>query len=506
MQFSVQTANPAKAETACVVVPVFKDGELLPAAARLDDASERLIGQLMERGDFDAALGNVLMVPFAPGLCTERLMLVGLGERKDCREAAFLKALDAASEALIKLPADDAVIAFADVPLDERDSAWKARKVLEAVLGAGYRFDRFKTSPAESPVLERVALCARDSDEAALIEQGAAIGRAIGEGINHTRTLANLPGNVCTPRYLAAEAEALAAESDGALTAEILDEDALEALGAGSLLSVGRGSVEPTRLIVMHYRGADNPDEAPHVLVGKGITFDSGGISLKPGAGMDEMKFDMGGAASVFGTAKAMLGIRPAMNLVFIVAAAENMPGSAATKPGDIVTTLKGLTVEVLNTDAEGRLALCDALTYAERFEPASVVDIATLTGAAIIGLGHHASGLLANDDDVALDVLDAGETAWDRAWHLPLWDEYQEQLDSNFADLANIGGKPAGTITAGCFLSRFTQSYPWAHLDIAGTAWHSGKQKGATGRPVGLLTQYLLDRQNEADVEDVER
>ena len=283
---------------------------------------------------------------------------------------------------------------------------------------------------------------------------------------------------------------------------EILDEEALETLGAHSLLSVGRGSEQPSRLIVMKYQGAEDADEAPHVLVGKGITFDTGGISLKPGEAMDEMKFDMCGAASVFGTVKAVLGIRPKVNLVAIVAAAENMPDGRATKPGDIIRTLKGLSVEVLNTDAEGRLVLCDALTYAERFTPASVVDIATLTGACIIALGHHATGLLANDDDLALDLLDAGEAAWDRAWHLPLWDEYQEQLDSNFADLANIGGRPAGTITAACFLSRFADTFPWAHLDIAGTAWTSGKQKGASGRPVGLLTQYLLDREADAVVE----
>ncbi|BBI70045.2 hypothetical protein HAALTHF_00890n [Vreelandella aquamarina] len=282
---------------------------------------------------------------------------------------------------------------------------------------------------------------------------------------------------MCTPRYLAEQAEALGRDSQGALDVEILDEEALEALGAHSLLSVGRGSVEPTRLIVMKYQG-QKPQRKRPILVGKGITFDTGGISLKPGEGMDEMKFDMGGAASVFGTVKAVLAIKPKLNAVFIVAAAENMPDGAATKPGDIIKTLKGLTVEVLNTDAEGRLVLCDALTYAERFTPASVVDIATLTGAAIIALGHHATGLLSNDDDLALDLLDAGETAWDRAWHLPLWDEYQEQLDSNFADLANIGGRPAGTITAACFLSRFADHFPWAHLDIAGTAWHSGKQK----------------------------
>ena len=502
MEFTVQTANPAKVETACLVVPVFKDGDLLPAAAKLDDASERLIGQLIERGDFSAGLGNVQMIPFAPGVSGERLLLVGLGERDKCNEAAFRKALDAAFGALAKLPVSDAAAAFTDVPVGEYGCAWKARMTLEAAERAIYRFVEFKSDPAPAAKLERVTLLVGDGQDAEAAKQGARLGAAIGAGINVTRTLGNLPGNVCTPRYLAEQAEALGKGSGGALEVEILDEEALEALGAGSLLSVGRGSAEPSRLIVMKYQGADNPDDAPHVLVGKGITFDTGGISLKPGESMDEMKFDMCGAASVFGTVNAVLAIRPRINLVAIVAAAENMPDGKATKPGDIIKTLKGLSVEVLNTDAEGRLVLCDALTYAERFQPASVVDIATLTGAAIIALGHHATGLLSNDDDLALDLLEAGETAWDRAWHLPLWDEYQEQLDSNFADLANIGGRPAGTITAACFLSRFADKFPWAHLDIAGTAWSSGKQKGASGRPVGLLTQYLLDREADAEVE----
>ena len=503
MEFSVQTANPAKTETACLLVPVFKGSDLLPTVAKLDDASERLIGQLLERGDFDAALGNVQMVPFAPGLGAERILLVGLGEREKCQEAAFIKALDAAMAALVKLPIDEASVVFGDVPLTDRDAAWKARKVMEAAERAIYRFDQFKSSPAPAFSLTKLTLFISDTDAVAQVKQGALVGNAIGQGINYTRTLGNLPANICTPRYLAEQAEQLGRDSKGALEVDILDEEALEALGAGSLLSVGRGSKEPTRLIVMKYQGADSADEAPHVLIGKGITFDTGGISLKPGEGMDEMKFDMCGAASVFGTVKAVLSIKPKLNLVFIVAAAENMPDGHATKPGDIIKTLKGLTVEVLNTDAEGRLVLCDALTYAERFTPASVVDIATLTGAVIDGLGHHATGLLSNDDDLALDLLDAGEGAWDRAWHLPLWDEYQEQLDSNFADLANIGGRPAGTITAACFLSRFADHFPWAHLDIAGTAWHSGKQKGATGRPVGLLTQYLLDRETDAEVEN---
>lgn len=503
MEFSVQTANPAKAETPCLLVPVYKGGDFLPTVAKLDDASERLIGQLLERGDFDAALGNVQLVPFAPGLGAERILLVGLGEREKCQEAAFIKALDAAMTTLVKLPIDEASVVFGDVPLADRDAAWKARKVMEAAERAIYRFDQFKSSPAPAPNLAKLTLIITDADAVPQAKQGALVGNAIGQGINYTRTLGNLPGNVCTPSYLAEQAEQLGRDSQGALEIEILDEEALEALGAGSLLSVGRGSKEPTRLIVMKYQGAEESEEAPHVLVGKGITFDTGGISLKPGESMDEMKFDMCGAASVFGTVKAVLAIKPKLNLVFIVAAAENMPDGNATKPGDIIKTLKGLTVEVLNTDAEGRLVLCDALTYAERFTPASVVDIATLTGAVIIGLGHHATGLLSNDDDLALDLLDAGEAAWDRAWHLPLWDEYQEQLESNFADLANIGGRPAGTITAACFLSRFADHFPWAHLDIAGTAWHSGKQKGATGRPVGLLTQYLLDREADTQVEN---
>lgn len=501
MEFPVLTINPAKVETACLVVPVFKDGDLLPAAAKLDDASERLIGQLIERGDFDAELGNVQLIPFAPGLAAERLILVGLGERKRCSESGFRKALDATFTMIARLPIDEAVVAFTDVPVPDRESAWKARMTAEATLRALYRFDTFKSQPAPTSRLERISLLLSDAADAEACKSGARIGSAVGEGINYARTLGNLPGNVCTPSYLAEQAQELAAND--ALDVEIFDEQALEELGAHSLLSVGRGSEEPSRLIVMQYRGAEDSNEAPHVLVGKGITFDTGGISLKPGADMDEMKFDMCGAASVFGTVKTLLALRPKINVVAIVASAENMPDGRATKPGDIIKTLNGLSVEVLNTDAEGRLVLCDALAYAERFEPASVVDIATLTGACVIALGAHATGLFSNDDDLALDLLDAGETAWDRAWHLPLWEEYQGQLDSNFADLANIGGRPAGAITAACFLSRFTEKFPWAHLDIAGTAWASGKQKGASGRPVGLLTQYLLDRESDAQVSD---
>ncbi|MCM2129863.1 leucyl aminopeptidase [Larsenimonas rhizosphaerae] len=493
MDFPVLTVNPAKTETDCIIVPVFKDGPLLSATDKLDDASERLIGQLIERGDFEADPGHTQLLPFAPGLNTDRLLLVGCGTTDRMTPAVFRKALDAALAHALTLRIDNAAIAFTDIELADHDITWKAHAIAEATLYALYHFDDYKITKKTRPTLEQMQVLLSDSNQKAKAEAGLARGKAVGQGINLARQLGNLPANICTPRYLAEQAEALG--RDSALNVTILDEQELENLGAGALLAVGRGSEEPSRLIIMEYRGAGN-EEAPHVLVGKGITFDSGGISIKPGADMDEMKFDMCGAASVFGTMKTLLETRPAINVVGIVAAAENMPDGRAFKPGDIIKTLKGLSVEILNTDAEGRLVLCDALTYAERFNPASVIDIATLTGACIVALGDHAAGLLSNDDDIALDLLEAGEQAWDRAWHLPLWDEYQSQLDSHYADLANIGGKKAGTITAACFLSRFTDNYPWAHLDIAGVAWNG--KKGATGRPVGLLSQYLFNRAEE--------
>lgn len=346
---------------------------------------------------------------------------------------------------------------------------------------------------AEPLKLKRLTLLADKADSAA-VEQGSKEAQAIANGMALTRDLGNLPPNVCHPTFLGEQAKGLAKEFKG-LKVEVLDEKKLRELGMGSFLAVAQGSDQPPRLIVLQYNGAKK-DQAPHVLVGKGITFDTGGISLKPGLGMDEMKFDMCGAASVFGTFRAVLELQLPINLVGLLACAENMPSGGATRPGDIVTTMSGQTVEILNTDAEGRLVLCDALTYAERFKPQSVIDIATLTGACIVALGSNTSGLMGNNEALVRQLLKAGEFADDRAWQLPLFDEYQEQLDSPFADIANIGGPKAGTITAGCFLSRFAKKYHWAHLDIAGTAWISGgKDKGATGRPVPLLTQYLLER-----------
>jgi leucyl aminopeptidase len=332
-------------------------------------------------------------------------------------------------------------------------------------------------------------------DRAALKEgeQGVRDGQAIANGMALARRLGNLPGNICTPAFLAEQARELG-KAHRKLKVDVLEEKDMEKLGMGALLSVARGSRQPAKLIVMHYKGGAK-DEQPVVLVGKGVTFDSGGISLKPGAAMDEMKFDMCGAASVLGTVRACCELELPLNLVGIVPATENLPDGLATKPGDVVTSMSGQTIEILNTDAEGRLILCDALTYAARFEPAVIVDIATLTGACVVALGKHASGLLGNHEPLIHALLKAGQSSGDRAWQMPLWDEYQEQLKSNFADMANIGGPQAGTITAACFLSRFTREQHWAHLDIAGVAWNQGDKKGATGRPVPLLTQFLLDR-----------
>jgi leucyl aminopeptidase len=340
--------------------------------------------------------------------------------------------------------------------------------------------------------LRKLTFCVSRRNELAPAEQALSQGLAMAAGVELAKDLGNLPGNFCTPTYLASEAGELA-RAHG-MSVDVLDRADMEKLGMNTLLSVARGSHEPPKFIVLRHAGGST-DAKPIVLVGKGITFDSGGISLKPGPEMDEMKFDMCGAASVLGTLKAAAMMKLPLNVIGVIPATENMPGGSATKPGDVITSMSGQTVEILNTDAEGRLILCDALTYVERFQPDCVIDIATLTGACVIALGHVTTGLLANNETVARELLDAGNEAHDRAWQLPLFDDYQEQLKSNFADMANIGGRPAGTITAACFLSRFAEKFAWAHLDIAGTAWRSGKDKGATGRPVPLLSHFLIER-----------
>lgn len=493
MDFEIVTGDIRSLSTECLILSVESDGSLSPSTTLIDEASNGYLTDIISCGDMSGKNSQTLLLHRVPGIKASRVLLLGIGETD--KQAGYLgkKAINAAIN-LIKSIGVSQILFAIDLKMTGDDDDYRQlRHLVEWTGTALYKYEATKSRKSEPINLEQVMIHANEVDlelaETALLD-----GTAIVNGINIARDLGNLPGNICTPTYLAEQALELDDEFDN-LTTSILDEDEMADLGMYSLLSVGRGSKQPSKFIIMHYKGGEE-DEAPHIFVGKGITFDSGGISLKPGAGMDEMKFDMCGAASVFGAINAVCEMELPVNLIGIVAAAENMPSSRATKPGDVVTTLSGQTVEILNTDAEGRLVLCDALTYAKRFNPTSVLDIATLTGACIIALGHQATGLLANNDALAQSILEAGLQANDKAWQLPLWDEFQEQLDSNFADFANIGGRPAGTITAACFLSRFTKDYPWAHLDIAGVAWNSnGKAKGATGRCVPLLTQYILNQ-----------
>lgn len=493
MEFLVKSVRPETLKTATLVIAVGEGRKLGATAKAVDEVTGGAISALLKRGDLAGKVGQTLLLQDLPKLKAERVLLVGAGKERDLSDRAYRKLVSAVLGNLKNLGGGDAVLALGDLAVKGRNAHGKARLLVETLADGTYVFDRFKSQKAEALKLKKITLLA-DKTDATAVEQGAKQAQAIANGMALTRDLGNLPPNLCHPTFLGEQAKALGKEFKG-LKVEVLDEKKLRELGMGSFLAVAQGSDQPPRLIVLQYNGGKK-DEAPHVLVGKGITFDTGGISLKPGLGMDEMKFDMCGAASVFGTFRAVLELQLPINLVGVMACAENMPSGGATRPGDIVTTMSGQTVEILNTDAEGRLVLCDALTYVERFKPQSVVDIATLTGACIVALGSNTSGLMGNNDALIKQLLKAGEVADDRAWQLPLFDEYQEQLDSPFADIANIGGPKAGTITAGCFLSRFAKKYHWAHLDIAGTAWISGgKDKGATGRPVPLLTQYLLDR-----------
>ena len=493
MQFLVKSSPVTTLKTATLVVAVGEGRKLGATAAALDLASSGAISSLLKRGDLAGKVGQSLLLHNLANLKAERVLLVGCGKDAELSDRQFRKIVAASHAALKGLGGSDATLTLTELSVKGRDTYAKARLLVETLADGGYVFDQFKSQKAEPRALKKITLLA-DKAELADTERGSQHAQAIANGMAFTRDLGNLPPNLCHPSYLAEQAKALG-KAHKNLKVEILDEKELKKLGAGAFLAVAQGSDQPPRMIVMNYQGGKK-DAKPVVLVGKGITFDTGGISLKPGLGMDEMKYDMCGAASVFGTLHAVLALQLPINLVCLLACAENMPSGGATRPGDIVTTMSGQTVEILNTDAEGRLVLCDTLTYAERFKPSAVIDIATLTGACIVALGSNTSGLMGNDDTLVQQLLDAGVYADDRAWQLPLFEEYQEQLDSPFADIANIGGPKAGSITAGCFLSRFAKQYQWAHLDIAGTAWISGgKDKGATGRPVPLLTQYLLDR-----------
>ena len=497
MEFSIKNGASDKQKTGCAVVGVFEDRRMTPAALMLDKKSGGVLSAALDRGDITGKLAtSVLFMGFGAGQA-ERILVIGLGKEREFNEKAYLSALRTAMRGIKETGAKDAHLFLTELSVKKRNIRWKVRQAALIGSESEYRFDQFKSKKAEKPAsLEKLVFMIEKKTEIKSAELALTEGHAIAQGIELAKNLGNLPPNVCTPGYLADQMVALGKQLH--FETSILDRAEMADLGMHSLLSVSNGSQEPPKLIVAHYQGASAKSK-PIILVGKGVTFDSGGISLKPGEGMDEMKYDMCGAASVFGAMLACVKMRLPINLSVIIPATENMPSGSATRPGDIVRSMSGQTIEILNTDAEGRLILCDALTYAEKFSPDVVVDVATLTGSCVMALGHVASGLFSANDVLADELLDAGDASCDRAWRMPLWDDYQEQLKSNFADMANIGGRPAGSVTAACFLSRFTKKYDWAHLDIAGTAWKSGGDKGATGRPVSLLCHYLMARAGKA-------
>lgn len=462
------------------------DGDSVVVFSNTDsNSNDAALQELIELNHFEFKAGKVLSLNLVKGFKAKHVLVVGLGDTPTT-DKNYIKALVAVSDTLTTAKIKSTMIQ--QVEIEGCDQQWTQRITARVMQNSTYQIQKVGTDQTDESPVESIAMQS-DADNAHELAQG----QAIANGMALTRHLGDLPPNVCTPTYLAETAQDLAQEFD--LECEILEESDMSALGMGSLLSVSKGSIEPPKLISLSYCG--NGDAKPIVLVGKGVTFDSGGISLKPGAGMDEMKYDMCGAASVIGTMRAVAEMRLKVNLTIVVPAVENMPAHNASKPGDVVTSMSGQTIEILNTDAEGRLILCDALTYVEKFNPEVVIDTATLTGAVIVALGKHHCGVMANDQDLADDLITAGKTALDTAWQLPLDDEYDELLKSNFADMGNIGGREAGTVTAACFLARYAKDYRWAHLDIAGTAWVSGAKKGATGRPVPLLTQYILDQIN---------
>ncbi|MBX3725785.1 MAG: leucyl aminopeptidase [Xanthomonadales bacterium] len=484
IDFALTQARPASAAVGALVVGLFEDRVMTSAAAAVDEACGGRLKALVDAEDISGKSGKVGVLHRLDGLDSPRVLVVGLGDRRKFDAAAYRKAVAVAVRALRETPAADALLTLPEIDVPGRDRAWRIRHAVQVAAAESYQYTA--TRKPRPVALRRLDLPGGDADAPAL-----ARARATAAGVAAARELGNLPPNICTPEYMAKHAQALAASLEG-VDCTVLEEAEMESLGMGSLLAVARGSANRPRLIALSWRGGAEGDK-PHVLVGKGITFDTGGISLKPGPGMEEMKFDMCGAATVLGAFEAAVRARLPVNLSVVVAAVENMPDGAAYRPGDVLTSMSGKTIEVLNTDAEGRLILCDALTWAQKtFEPKVLVDCATLTGACVVALGKHPHGLFSADDELARELLEAGEAEHDRAWRMPLWSDYQEQIDSVVADVANLGGKWGGAITAACFLWRFTEGQRWAHLDIAGTAWDEGRKGLATGRPVPLLVEYL--------------
>ncbi|MGD9021473.1 MAG: leucyl aminopeptidase [Lysobacterales bacterium] len=489
MKFTLDTTPAPKVETPCLVVGAFTKAPLTGSAALTDEASGGTLQRLIDSGDIDTSWKSTTMLHGLPGVAAERILVVGCGEADKLDTVRFDTLCKAAGAYLRDHTATGAHLCLHEVEFEDKSAHWRLRQAAFCVDWSNYRYTETRTPKDDDKQPLASASFNAGAELQAALDQAASLAK----GFRRARQLGNLPPNICTPEYLAGQAREIA-NAYAAASVEVLGPKDMAELKMSALLAVGQGSANPPRLIVLDYRGADE-DSKPYVLVGKGITFDTGGISLKPGANMEQMKFDMGGAAAIIGAFEACADMHLPINLVCIVAAAENMPDGKAYRPGDVLTSMSGKTIEILNTDAEGRLVLCDALTYSQRYEPAALIDVATLTGACVIALGHHASAIMSQHDDLADELLEAGLESVDRGWRLPLWDDYQSQLKSNFADMKNVGGQPAGSVTAGCFLSRFTEGQRWAHIDCAGSTWKWSGENGSTGRPVGLLTRYLMDR-----------
>lgn len=496
MKFSVKVGTPEKQRTGCLILPVFDNRKLTVNGEKVDKENAKFISGLLRQGDCEGKKGQVFFVSTPAELTADRILLLGCGKASDFNGAAFKEVMCKALTLLSDSGATDATLLLDDFPIKDRTNDWKIRQSIQLLYDTLYKFDELKSNkkPALRKFSQIIFMIASKKDMP-LAQKAIDEGVAISEGMELTKNLANLPPNLCTPAYLAEEAKRFA-KKHAKTSVAILEKKDLEALKMGSLLSVAQGSIHPPKLITLEYRGSRKARK-PIILVGKGITFDTGGNSLKPGPNMIGMKFDMSGAASIYGVFKAVEALQLPINLIGVIPTCENMPGPYASRPDDVVTSMSGQTIEILNTDAEGRLILADALTYCERFEPEAVIDIATLTGAIIVALGHHFSGLMGNNDPLKQSLLEASKKASDPAWELPLSEEYAQTLVSQTADFANIAGPDvgAGSIVAGCFLGKFTQKFPWAHLDIAGTACNfTGANRGASGRPVPLLVQYLID------------
>jgi leucyl aminopeptidase len=508
MEFSIKSGHPEKQRSACVVVGIYEPRRLSEAARQIDEVSQGHISSILRRGDLEGKPGQTLLLHNVPGTLADRVLLVGCGRERELGDTQYRQVIAQSIHTLHETGSMETVCYLTELNVRGHDIAWRVRQAIEAAQFTLYVFDQLKTKREDTRrPLRKIVFSVASRRELNLAEQASREAQKIADGVRLARDLSNLPSNKCTPSYLAKQAQKLCTDHKAQklpngkpkLTCQILKDKQLEKFGA--LLAVAKGSEQAPCLITLEYRNGKK-QAAPIVLVGKGVTFDSGGISIKPSKNMDEMKYDMCGAAAVLGTISAAADLQLPLNVIGIIPAVENLPSGSAMKPGDVITSLSGQTIEILNTDAEGRLILADALTYVERYKPDVVIDIATLTGACVIALGKHAHGLLSNHNPLTNDLLNAGKMSCDRAWELPLWEEYQEQLESRFADIANVGGREGGAITAASFLSNFTKKYRWAHLDIAGTAWlTSKKEKGATGRPVPLLTQYLIERSREITV-----